>query len=110
MAKSDKKVVRVESTPASKAEEARESNWKPTPEAKSKAIGFRVIAGVLWLLAIGTEAFAIFWVLRQNPVNLILLIVLLVVIGGLAVGGSLLWKQANRCLLYTLTLPTTPYV
>ena len=96
MAKSDKKVVRVESTPASKAEEARESNWKPTPEAKSKAIGFRVIAGVLWLLAIGTEAFAIFWVLRQNPVNLILLIVLLVVIGGLAVGGSLLWKQANR--------------
>jgi hypothetical protein len=35
-------------------------------------------------------------VLRQNPVNLILLIVLLVVIGGLAVGGSLLWKQANR--------------
>jgi hypothetical protein len=96
MAKSDKKVVRVKSTPASKAEEARESNWKPTPEAKSKAIGFRVIAGVLWLLAIGTEAFAIFWVLRQNPVNLILLIVLLVVIGGLAVGGSLLWKQANR--------------
>ena len=96
MAKSDKKVVRVESTPASKAEEARESNWKPTPEAKSKAIGFRVIAGVLWLLAIGTEAFAIFWVLRQNPVNLILLIVLLVVIGGLAVVGSLLWKQANR--------------
>ncbi len=51
MAKSDKKVVRVKSTPASKAEEARESNWKPTPEAKSKAIGFRVIAGVLWLLA-----------------------------------------------------------
>ena len=96
MAKSDKKVVRVESTPASKAEEARESNWKPTPEAKNKAIGFRVIAGVLWLLAIGTEVFAIFWVLRQNPVNMILLIVLLVVIGALAVGGSLLWKQANR--------------
>ena len=96
MAKSDKKVVRVESTPASKAEETRESNWKPTPEAKKKAIGFRVIAAVLWLLAIGTEAFAIFWVLRQTPVNLILLIVLLVVIGALAVGGSLLWKQANR--------------
>lgn len=93
MAKSDKKVVRVESTPAS---EAAESGWKPTPEAKRKAIGFRVIAGVLWLLAIGTEVFTIFWVLRQNPVNLILLIVLLVVIGALAVGGSLLWKQANR--------------
>lgn len=97
MAKSDKKVVRVESTPESKAEEREAgTTWKPTPEAKSKAITFRIIAAVLWLLAIGGEAFAIFWVLRQTPVNLILLIVMLVVIGALAVGGSLLWKQANR--------------
>ncbi len=55
-----------------------------------------MIAAILWVLAIGTEAFAIFYVLRQNPVNLILLIILLVVIGALAVGGSLLWKRANR--------------
>ena len=48
------------------------------------------------MLAIGTEAFAIFYVLKQNPVNLVLLIILLVVIGALAVGGSLLWKRANR--------------
>ncbi|MFM9877402.1 MAG: hypothetical protein ACKVOG_06080 [Rhodoglobus sp.] len=93
MAKTEKRVVRVEST---KASEAEESGWKPTPEAKRKAVGFRVMAAVLWLLAIGAEVFAIFWVLRQNPVNLILLIVLLVVIGALAIGGSLLWKQANR--------------
>jgi hypothetical protein len=93
MAKSDKKVVRVESTPES---EAQASSWKPTPEARRKAITYRVIAGLLWIVAIGAEVFAIFWVLRQNPVNLILLIGLLVAIGGLAIGGSLLWKQANR--------------
>ena len=89
-----KKVVRVESD-AAEVEEAA-ADWKPTPESKGKATGFRVIAAILWVLAIGTEAFAIFYVLKQNPVNLILLIILLVVIGGLAVGGSLLWKRANR--------------
>lgn len=94
--KSGKKVVRVKETAASRAEEkAQGASWKPTPEAKGKATTFRVIAVVLWLLAIGTEAFAIFWVLKQNPVNLVLLIILLVVIGLLAVGGSLLWKRAN---------------
>lgn len=94
--KSGKKVVRVEETAASRAEEqAQGSNWKPTPEAKGKATTFRIIAAVLWLLAIGTEAFEVFWVLKQNPVNMILLIGLLVAIGLLAVGGSLLWKRAN---------------
>ncbi|UUZ61149.1 hypothetical protein [Nocardioides sp. B-3] len=34
--------------------------------------------------------------LRDTPVNMVLLIGLLVVIGLLAAGGSLLWKQANR--------------
>ncbi|MEO7349036.1 MAG: hypothetical protein ABIW32_04145 [Terrimesophilobacter sp.] len=50
-------------------------------------------------MAIGTEAFAIFWVLKQKPfetLHLILLIGLLVVIGLFAVGGSVLWKKANR--------------
>ena len=91
--KTTKKVVRVESTPESRAEE---SGWKPTPEAKSKALTFRIIAIVLWVLAIGGEAFEIFWVLRQSPPNMWLLIGGLVVIAGLAIGGSLLWKQANR--------------
>jgi hypothetical protein len=97
-----KKVVRVESTPEAKAEEA-ESSWKPTAEAKGKATRNRVIAFILWALAIGAEAFAIFWILRRPAENgafptwaWILLLVSLVVIGGLAVGGSLLWKQANR--------------
>src|SRR5512143_4064860 len=55
----------------------------------------RIIAGVLWLLALIGEAYAIFGLLRQNPVNMTLLIVALVVIGVLAVVGDLLWKRAN---------------
>jgi len=101
MAKSNKKIVRVESTPDAETSstEGAESNWKPTAESKSKAGRFRIIAAVLWVLAIETEAFAIFWLLRQVPFetwHLILLIGLLVVIAGLAIGGSLLWKKANR--------------
>jgi len=98
-----KKVVRVEETPAEKAAEAAGSGggntgatWTPTAEAKKKATTFRIIAIVLWLLAIGTEAFAIFYVLKQNPISTVLLIIVLVVIAALAIGGSLLWKQANR--------------
>lgn len=101
-----KKVVRVESTaPAAGANssgggsgEASEPapGWKPTPEAKKQATTFRLIAGGLWLLAIAGEAFAIFWVLRQPVVNMWLLIGLTVVIGALAITGSVLWKKANR--------------
>ncbi|MFK4728261.1 hypothetical protein ROT00_01095 [Agromyces mediolanus] len=106
-----KKVVRVE-TAASKGASGRQGaagggsgsgdavepapGWTPTPEAKAKATRFRIIAGVLWLLAIAGEAVAIFWVLRQSPVNLWLLIGLTVVIGALAITGSVLWKKANR--------------
>ena len=94
-----KKVVRVEETAAEKAADAAApagGTWTPTPEAKKKATTFRILAVVLWLLAIGTEAFAIFWVLKQNPINMVLLIGLLVAIAALAIGGSLLWKQSNR--------------
>ncbi len=94
-----KKVVRVDETPAEKAADAAGTTgttWTPTPEAKKQATTRRIIAVVLWLLAIGTEAFAIFYVLKQNPINMVLLIILLVVIAALAIGGSLLWKQSNR--------------
>jgi hypothetical protein len=93
MAEQQKKVVRVDT---GADEEAVESTWTPTPEAAKKARTHRLIAAGLWLLALAGEAFAIFWVLRQDPVNLWLLIGLIVVIGALAIGGSLLWKQANR--------------
>jgi hypothetical protein len=113
-----KKIVRVESEPAAAepkaaATEAKtaastapstnvetpsraERTWAPTPEAKKQATTFRLAAGGLWLLAILGEVLAIFWVLQQSPVNMVLLIVLIVVIGALAIGGSLLWKRANR--------------
>lgn len=96
-----KKVVKVEPTATS----ATASNgapaddapvWTPTPEAKSQATRLRVFAWVLWALAIAGEAFTIFWVLKQVPPIMWLLIVMIVVIGALAISGSLLWKKANR--------------
>ncbi|MCC7127401.1 MAG: hypothetical protein IT192_01100 [Microbacteriaceae bacterium] len=44
--------------------------WKPTAESKSKATQFRVIAAVLWVLAIAGEVAGIFWLLKQgHPVG-----------------------------------------
>lgn len=66
------------------------------PSSQSGQPGtLRIIAAVLWALAIAVEAFAIFRVLRQNPVNMTLLIVALIVTGVLAIVGDLLWKRAN---------------
>lgn len=92
-----KKVVRVESDPET-SDETREADptWTPTAEAKSKATKLRLIAAGLWLLAIAGEAYAIFGVLNADDVNMVLLIALIVVIGILAIAGSLLWKKANR--------------
>jgi hypothetical protein len=90
---SGKKVVRVESDESAPP---REPTWRPTPEAKAAATKYRILAALLWLLAIGGEVVTIFWVLRQTPVNMIVLIAAIVVIGALAIGGSILWKRANR--------------
>jgi len=79
----------------------------PTPEAKAKARTFRVIALALWVVAIGLEAFSIFWVLRPSFDELAaahgfpqwrwwLLIGMIVVIGIASVVGSQLWKKANH--------------
>jgi hypothetical protein len=92
----NKKVVRVQATPEEQAAQASAPNWAPTAQSKGQATTFRLIAALLWVLAIGGEAFGIFWVLKQNPVNMIILIALLVVIALLAIGGSLLWKRSNR--------------
>jgi hypothetical protein len=69
--------------------------WEPTPEAKAKATRFRWIAFALWLLAIGAEVFTIVWILQQDPVKTWLLVTAIVVIGVLAIVGSLLWKRSN---------------
>ncbi|KQY57554.1 MULTISPECIES: ABC-2 transporter permease [unclassified Nocardioides] len=104
--RSGKKVVRADKAPAPKGGAGRSGGggdvedpgptWKPTPEANKKATTFRLIAATLWVLAIAGEMFGIFYVLRQDDVNMVLLIALIVVIGALAMGGSFLWKKANR--------------
>ncbi|MDR0783792.1 MAG: DUF4407 domain-containing protein [Propionibacteriaceae bacterium] len=68
------------------------------PEHKKKALGLRIIAILLWVLAIGAEAFAIFWLLKHTELNgfLYWLIGAFVVIGIFALVGSMLWKKANR--------------
>ena len=95
-----KKVVRVEDPAPSRQQKsggaASDPAWTPAPEAKAKATRLRWISWAAWLIAIGIEAFAIFWVLKQVPVNMVLLIALIVVTGALSVAGSLCWKQANR--------------
>ncbi len=81
--------------------------FKPTPEAKSAATKSRMIALGLWAVAIILELVAIFWVMRPPFDELVaakgfpqsrwyLLLGFIAVIGLLAVGGSLLWKKANR--------------
>ena len=105
--KSGKKVVKApKSVPSEKAkqlaEDAVKNNtdavWKPTAEAKSKATMFRIIAIVGWVIAIGVEAVAIFWLLRQDTSQswfLWLLIGALVLIAIFAIVGSQFWKKAN---------------
>ena len=69
-----KKVVQApKSEPSEKAkklaEEAVKNNtdavWKPTPEAKSKATMFRVIAVIGWVVAIGIDVVVRLGLLRQ---------------------------------------------
>lgn len=96
-----KKVVKVEeaSPQAQRSNRASPDDgpvWTPEPAAKTKAIRFRWIAAAAWVVAIALEIYAIFWVLKQVPVVMWLLIVLIVATGILSVVGSLVWKQANR--------------
>lgn len=74
-----------------------EKTFVPTPEAKKKATTDRIIAVVLWALALGCEATAIFYVLMQKPANFIVwLIVCIVADLALVIVGSMIWKKANR--------------
>jgi len=96
-----KKVVDVEASQAAGArgESAPRGDapvWSPEPEAKAKAVKLRVVSWIAWAVAIAVELFTIFWILKQVPVNLWLLIGAIVVTGILSVAGSLCWKQANR--------------
>lgn len=72
--------------------------WRATHDQKSAATRLRIFAAICWPIAIGTEVAGIV-MLRQHRFdhgNLPLLIGLLVGIAIFAIGGSLLWKAANR--------------
>src|SRR5690348_16083038 len=72
--------------------------WRATHGQKSAATRLRIFAAICWLIAIGTEIAGVV-MLRQHKFdhgNLALLIGLLVVIAVFAIGGSLLWKAANK--------------
>ena len=109
-----KKVVKSTEAPVET-----ESTWKPLPEDRAKANQNRLIAVILWVVAIAIECVTIFGLLLQQPVTvqsgegavsshpflgmtltdtgyMIWLIGLIVLCGILSVIGSQLWKKANR--------------
>lgn len=73
---------------------ADEKQFVASPEAKAKAKQLRLFAALAWLVAIGGEVFAILKLFGNEM--LVWLIVALVVIMGLSILGSVLWKKANR--------------
>ena len=72
--------------------------WRATHGQKSAATRLRIFAAIAWVIAIGGEIFGIV-LLRQHKFdqgNLPLLIGILVGIAIFAIGGSLMWKAANK--------------
>lgn len=99
------------------------AEFTPTKDSRTRATRLRLIALLLWLVAIGLEITAIVWLMRQRtPVGdqglarnpdtglletqgaeyefpqwaFIAVIVAFVLIGALAITGSLVWKKANK--------------
>jgi len=74
------------------------TTFTPTPEAKKKALTYRLIAVAFWVVAIAAEAVTVFWLIPHTELNnfMVWLIAAIVVIGILAVVGSQFWKKSNR--------------
>lgn len=72
--------------------------WQATQDQKGSAKKLRIYAAICWLVAIGTEIAGIVMLKKGMFAsgNLALLIGILVVIAVFAIGGSLLWKGANK--------------
>lgn len=121
--KSGKKVVQAESAPKTAEQTAAEKDvkdeadrrvregtgWTASPEAKKSAGTKRVIAWILWIVALILEGVGIWYIVTQlrgtnvdgEPIQqpswfLWALLGLLVVIGILTIVGSQLWKAANQ--------------
>ena len=87
-----KKVTKVnggEDTPLER------TTFVPTAEAKGKATRLRIIAGILWFLAICAQVGAISLLFKQ-PISMMWIIILIVVDLVCVIIGSLLWKKSNR--------------
>lgn len=65
-----------------------------SPESKAKAKKFRIIAFVVWLLAIAGQVYAILKLISNE--TMVWLIVAIVIMLALAITGNVLWKKANR--------------
>ena len=93
-----KKIVSAGPDTSTKQTPEGRPRFEASPEAKKKALTYRLIAVALWVVAIAAEAFTIFWLLKHTELNnfMVWLIVAIVVIAIFALGGSLLWKKANR--------------
>lgn len=69
--------------------------WTPTSEAKGRATRLRVIAGVMWLLAIICQIGAIA-LLFQTPIQMVWIIALIVLDLAFVIVGAVLWKKSTR--------------
>ena len=96
----DKKVIRVEGGESTPAQQGTGKTFVPTPESKGKATQLRLIACILWFLAICAEIGAILVLIKgPKPIGTstwIWLIVLIVIDLILVIIGSQIWKSANR--------------
>ena len=73
---------------------AEQKVFEASPEAKSKARTFRIIAFAAWILAIAGQIYAIFNLISDE--TMVWLIVAIGIILVLAITGNILWKKANR--------------
>ena len=71
-----------------------QNTFVASPESKAKAKQFRIIAFILWIIAIGIEIYAIFKLISNE--TMVALIIAIVVTLVCAVIASILWKKANR--------------
>ncbi|MFT3715560.1 MAG: hypothetical protein QM774_06325 [Gordonia sp. (in: high G+C Gram-positive bacteria)] len=69
-----------------------------TPEAKKKALTYRIIAAVLWVASIAVEVYVIWKILLAHDTgdHMTLLIILLVVMAALTLIGAYFWRKANH--------------
>ncbi|NDV65639.1 hypothetical protein [Bacteroides sp. 224] len=91
----DKKITRLNGESSSTPSGNQSRTFVPTPENKGKATRLRVIAGILWFLAIGAQIGAIS-LLFKEPISMLWIIVLMVVDLALVITGAILWKKSNR--------------